>query len=194
MRRGRPAQALDRRHVDDRAAPGRGHRLDGHPHAEKRAGEIDVNHLLPLGQIEVLELPECDGSRVVDQHVELAEFADGGRDRGVPLVGFGDVEVHVTRRVAELVGQRLALVVQDVADNHLGAFLDEQARIFGAQAAGPSTDERYLAVYPSHNCQSFRIYLATKSLVRRGPCQLTSGRSSVVLIPGGAGGSPPGSR
>ena len=136
VHRGRAAQALDRRHVDDRAAAGRGHRLDGHPHAQERAGQVDVNHLLPLGQIEILQRPERDGAGVVDQHVELAEFADRGRDRGVPLVGLGDVEVHVARGVTDFVGQRLALVVEDVADHHLGALLDQQARMLRRPCRG----------------------------------------------------------
>ena len=145
----RAAQSLDRGHVDDRATASSDHRLDRHPHAQECAGQVDVNYLLPLGQIEVLQLPERDGAGVVDQHVELAELAGGDRDRGFPLVGLGDVEVHVARGVTDLVGQRLALVIEDVADHHLGAFRDEQARIFGAHPACAATDERDLSLYPS---------------------------------------------
>src|SRR5262249_32616975 len=71
-------------------------------------------------------------------------------DRGIPLVGLGHVEVHIARGVADFVGERLAFVVEDVADHHLGALLDEHPRVFGAHPAGTPTDECNFAVYPSH--------------------------------------------
>ena len=40
-----------------------------------------------LARSKLFEGAERDGAGVVDQHVELAEFADRGGDRGVPLVG-----------------------------------------------------------------------------------------------------------
>ena len=70
-------------------------------------------------------------------------------DRGVPLVGLGDVEVDIACGVADFVGQRFALVVEDVADHHLGAFLDEQASVLGAHPAGAATDECDFSLYPS---------------------------------------------
>ncbi len=150
MHEGCAAQPFDRRHVDDRAAPGLGHRLDGHPHAQEGSGEVDVNHLLPLGQIEVLQLPECHDAGVVDQHVEFPEFTGGGRDGGVPLIGLRHVEVDVARGVTDFGSQRLALLVEDVADHHLGAFGHQHSGVRGAHAPGAATDQRNFAVYPSH--------------------------------------------
>src|SRR5262249_16805790 len=129
---------------------GGGHGLDRHPHSQKCPGQVDVNDLLPLAKVEILQLPERDDACVVHQHVELSELTGRGRDRGVPLVGLCHVEVHIACGGTDLVGQRLALVVQDVADHHLGAFLHEHASVRSAHPAGTTTDECNFSVYPSH--------------------------------------------
>jgi hypothetical protein len=86
-------------------------------HPEKRAGEVDVDDALPVRQFEFLQHVAVDDAGVVHQHIQPAELAD----RRVPLVRLGDVEVHEARRLAEFVGQRLALVIENVSVHHLGA-------------------------------------------------------------------------
>ena len=105
----------------------------------------------------LLQRGQRDDAGVVHQHVELAELADGGVDRGLPLLGLGDVEVDVARSVADVVGQRLALVVEDVADHDLGALLDEHPCVRGTHAAGAAADERNLSVHASHAVFSFSL-------------------------------------
>ena len=83
--------------------------------------------------------------------VELAELVDGDVHRGVPLLGVGDVEVDVAGRVAELVGQRLALVVEDVADDHFGALGDEHPGVRGAHPPRPAADQCDFSVHASHD-------------------------------------------
>ena len=107
---------------------------------------------------------------VVHQHVELAELADGGVDGGLPLIWLGDIEVDVTRSVADLVGNRPALVVEDVADDDLPAFLDEHPRVRGAHAPGAAADERYFSVDASHAVFSF-VVVGRPIWRRRVPCR-----------------------
>ena len=156
MHHGGAAQALDRGDVDDRAAAGRLHRLDRSLHAEERAGQVDVDDLLPLRHVELADLAQRDDAGVVDQNVELAELVDRGGDRGVPLVGLGDVEVDVARGVTDLVGQRLALVVEDVADDHLGALGDQHPRVLCAHAPCAATDQCNFSVHASHDGSGYR--------------------------------------
>src|SRR5690606_15870567 len=64
--------------------------------------------------------------------------------------------VHEARvLLAELRGERLALGVEDVADDDLRTLLDEEARVRGAHASCRPADEGDLAADPSHGV-SFR--------------------------------------
>ena len=91
------------------------------PDAEEDAGQVDVEDPLPLGQRVVLDGPDVDDPGVVDQHVQAAEFADRGGYRRLPIVRLGDVEVNISNTVAELLGDHLALVVEDVAGHDFRA-------------------------------------------------------------------------
>ena len=143
--------ALDRGDVDDRSAARRLHRLDRSLHAEKRARQVDVDDLLPLRHVELADLAEGDDAGVVHQNVELAELVDRGGNRGVPLLGRRDVEVHIARGVTDLVGQRLALLVEDVADHHLGALGHQSPRVLCAHAPSAATDQCNFSVHASHD-------------------------------------------
>ena len=71
-------------------------------------------------------------------------------------LGLGDVEVDVARGLTDLVGQRLALVVEDVADHHLGALGDQHPRVLGAHAPGAATDQCNFSVHASHDGSGYR--------------------------------------
>ncbi len=120
-------------------------------HAQEGARQVDVDHLLPLGHIELADLAERDDPGVVHQHIEQAELRGGGFDRGVPLVFLGDIEVYIADRISEFGCQRLALVVEDVPDHHLGAFGDQRAGVLRAHTARAAADECHFSVYPSHD-------------------------------------------
>src|SRR5699024_2725240 len=72
------------------------------------------------------------------QHAELGERVLHG---STPVVGFGDVEVRVAGPLAELAGERAALVVEHVGDQHLAAAVDDLPGERSAQAARPAGDE-----------------------------------------------------
>ena len=45
---------------------------------------------------------------------------DGGVDDAPPVLGLGDIQVHITGCVADFFGHRFAFGIQDVAEDHLG--------------------------------------------------------------------------
>ena len=84
--------------------------------------------------------PICPSATVpalLTRTLSLPNSSTAVADRGVPLLGLCDVEVDVARGFADLVGQCLALVIEDVADDHLGALGDKCAGIRGAQCLVP---------------------------------------------------------
>ena len=80
---------------------------------------------------------EVEDAGVVHEDGERAEALLGVGDRGLPLVLGGDVEVPVGGRVAEVGGDRLALVVEHVGEEHLRALGHEAAGLGLALARGP---------------------------------------------------------
>src|SRR6201999_1880705 len=90
---------------------------------------------------DVDELAAAPDPGVVDQDGDRPEGLLGRGDALGPVILAGDVEVDVERGLAELVGQRLAGVVEDVGDDDVRAFGAEAAGVAGAHPAGATTDE-----------------------------------------------------
>ena len=65
--------------------------------------------------------------------------------------------------VAEFTCDREAFVIKYVADDDLGAFADQLARVFGAHATGTAGDQRDFSVDSSHG-----ISLCFELAVREG--------------------------
>jgi hypothetical protein len=114
---------------DDRTAAGRDHRFDGGLHTQKRPGEVDVDDVLPVGKREILQRVAIDDAGIVDQHVEPAELAHCHLYGGLPLIGLDDVEVDGPGRRAQLLGERMGVVVENVADDDVGSFGDQCPRV-----------------------------------------------------------------
>ena len=72
---------------------------------------------------------EVEDAGVVHQDRDRPEALLGVGDRGDPLVLGRDVEVAVGGGVAEVGGDGLALVVEHVGEEHLGALGHEAARL-----------------------------------------------------------------
>ncbi len=75
------------------------------------------------------------------------------------MIGLGDIEVNENRCVSEGCGQRRALVVEYVTDDHLGALGNQQSGVLGAHSTRATADQRDFAVYTSHaGHASIRLY------------------------------------
>ena len=121
---------------------------------QKYARAVDGHDPLPVRQGGFFhQAANATDAGVVDQHVKPAEARGGDGDGFLPIGLAGHVEVNEDTGAAHLVNLRLypaAIVVQDVADGDLGAFLGKQPRLGGAHAARAATDECYLAVESAH--------------------------------------------
>jgi hypothetical protein len=63
--------------------------------------------------------------------------------------------VDVPHRITQLGGQRLALLVEDVADHHLGALIYEHLGVRGAHALSPAADQYNFSVHASHGASRY---------------------------------------
>ena len=141
-------------YVDDAAAAAGAQGGDGRLGAQKDALGVDGKDAVPVGFGGVLNVFADEDARVVEQDVQLAIGGDGGLDGGVPVGFAGDIQVDVGAFVAEFaeLGFGLAAgVVQDVADDHFGAFLGEHSGFHSALAARAAADEGNLAFQSCHN-------------------------------------------
>ncbi len=75
----------------------------------------------------------------------------GRGDGGIPLVGLGDVEVHVAGGVTEFVGQHLPRLVEDVTDDDLAAFGHQRSGVGRTHALCAAADQYNFAVHASHD-------------------------------------------
>ena len=102
---------------------------------------------------------------VVHEDVEPAvALLDVGDGVGPGLL-VGDVEVPVPGGLAELVGELLALVVEDVAEQHLRALGHEPPRGRGALAPRGTGDDGDLARQPSCGCSCHYITSSPRGII-----------------------------
>jgi hypothetical protein len=134
--------------VHDRSAARLTHRADHGPHAEEAShlvhaddGQVVVERVLVQG------CPFQDPG-VVDQYVHHPERSEGRAHALIPGGFLGDVVMHVTSGLADLLGYGLALL-EDVRQHHPRPLGGEPARDRGPLAAGGARDYRNLAVQPS---------------------------------------------
>ena len=148
-----PGDARDRRDVDDRAAARLAHCRDRVFHPEKRAGRVDPHDAFPGGGVEqILDRAAADPG-IVDEDVELAIGGQRRGDRGLPFRFARHVEMLVHRgavRLRDLRGDFLALIVEHVSNDDLGAFAREDPRHAGAHPRCRAGDQRDL-VFESHD-------------------------------------------
>ena len=85
-------------------------------------------HAQVLLQRRVGDEPEEDRARDVREHVDRAEAVDGGAHERGPVVFVADVAVRGGGAIAELVGQCLRALVDDVGHDDRRALGDERTR------------------------------------------------------------------
>ena len=116
--------------------------------------DTDLVHVVDLAVVVERRLhhgEDAEDACVVHEDVELTEPFDGlGDDRG-PLSLVGDVVMAIRGSVGgQLARERVALVVEHVADHHLRALGCEEACLARPLPSCAAADECHLAVEPSH--------------------------------------------
>ena len=109
--------------------------------AERRAEEVDVEHLADLVGLDLGEQAGDLDAGVVDQDVEAAEVLDGLADRPLPAVVAGDVEGDEAVLLAETLGDRAAGLLLEVGDDDGGAGVGQRLGHPLAEPLGPSGDQ-----------------------------------------------------
>ena len=152
-------------------------------HAEERADLVHAHVTLVVGERGLLERLHLEDGGVVHQHGEPAEARLRALHGARPIRFGGDVETHEGSRVAEILRDRLALGLEQVADHYACAFGDEQPRHLLARTARAARDERDLAVESPHQ----KINASSESTpgpIKRNMKQITA-RLMVYSAPGG---------
>ena len=120
-------------------------------HAEERAQQVHPEQPLEALDGFVFELDDVVDGRVVHQHVDATEGVDGDGEGIGPRVLVGHVEMHEARVLAEVLRDRLALIVEDVGDHDLRAFAHEQPCFGLALPAGRAADDGDFAFESAHS-------------------------------------------
>ncbi|MCY1307386.1 hypothetical protein D9M70_573040 [compost metagenome] len=87
---------------------------------------------------------------VVHQHVDASVTLDGGAHHVLPVFLAADIQALEAGRFAQFRREGLAFLFQEIGDDHVGAFGDEQARGFGAHAAGATGEDGNLVSQTLH--------------------------------------------
>src|SRR4051812_20064812 len=118
-------------------------------HAEEAAVLVDLDVPLPERVVGLHQRGRLVNSGIVDQAMQAAELL-GGFDGAGPIGFRGHIVPDEGRRRPELGSQRLALIVQHVADHHLRTLRYQQAGLRGTLAARPAAHEHHLVVEACH--------------------------------------------
>ena len=110
---------------------------------------VDLDVPLPERVVGLHQRGRLVDSGVVDQAVQAAELL-GSFDGAGPIGFRGHIVPDEGRSRPELDSQRLALIVQHVADHHLRTLRYQQAGLRGTLAARPAAHEHHLVVEACH--------------------------------------------
>ena len=110
---------------------------------------VDLDVPLPERVVSLHQRGRLVDPGVVDQAVQAAELL-GGFDSAGPIGFRGHIVPDEGRSRPELGSQRLALIVQHVADHHLRTLRYQQAGLCGTLAARSAAHEHHLVVEACH--------------------------------------------
>ena len=120
---------------------------NGRLRQEQRCLQIAAHEVIPLGLRYRAHGGGIESRRVVDEHVEPSEFAQGGRDQGVGYVGIEKIgAVNGSRPRPQLIefgGQRSGRGVRvPVMNEQTGSLSVQRARDVGTHApCGPGDED-----------------------------------------------------
>src|SRR5205085_10656362 len=107
-------------------------------------------HLAPSRRLYLRDRSEVRDACIVDENGNRAEGVFGGGHRRRPVRVARDVEAGEDRVIAELIGERSSLLLEDVRDDNVRALADEAARVAGAHSAG-TTRDNHCPIIETHN-------------------------------------------
>src|SRR5690554_5204123 len=114
--------------------------------------KIDVDDLVPVIQAVLVDGREVGYPGVVNQNIQAPKGLKRCRNRTLPRLVVRDIEPDVARVVrTQALGQGVAVVVEDVRDDYLGAFFHEGPCRPGSDAPCSPSDNGYFSADPSHN-------------------------------------------
>ena len=131
--------AGDGRDVHQAALAGLDHLATKALRGDEIAGEVDVEHLLPVAQRQILHGGEAQDAGGVDKDVDAAEVGDGGIDGSLNLGLVGGVHLVAldvdAKLGSEVGGSGLDLLLVQVEHDDVGAIAGELAADLGAHTA-----------------------------------------------------------
>jgi len=112
--------------------------------------DVDAHSALEVSQLAVGQQRGGFDTGVIDQYIEAAKALHGSCYRGLPVRLDSDILMHIghASRVHSI-QRRTGLfteAVQQVADHHAGAHLQQRISNFRTQATGTTRDQRHLAI------------------------------------------------
>jgi cytochrome P450 len=126
------------------------HRLPHRAHPEVGSDRVDFEHATQDVLAGVRDRAEVQHRGVVHQHVDAPAPRERVPDHARPVLAGGDVMGLEARGVADLAGDRAALVAQDVAEHDLRALRHQAPRDRSARAARRSGHDRHSALERAH--------------------------------------------
>ena len=104
-----PHHPIDGRNVDNRSSTGRSHGCDCRAHAEKNSGLIHFGDAAIAIESHLGKRSRFGDPRVIDQDVKFSECFGGRRNRLLPVILIGDVQVLIKRAAPRWLARRLCL-------------------------------------------------------------------------------------
>jgi hypothetical protein len=120
---------------------------------QKYPFRIHRHEAVPVLFAGVLDTLANNNARVIHQDIQLA-VAVHSHFYGLTPVRFpGHIQMHIggfTARRTDVCLHLLPLCIQDISQNHFGAFVCTQLRFRSALSPGTATNECYFAIEPAH--------------------------------------------
>src|SRR4030095_8453850 len=140
--------------VDDGAATRLPHSGDGVLRPEEDALDIDRHNAVPVVFGRLLDPFADENPGIVHQDIELAISPHRSVDCGLPVRLTGDIEMDVgglAARGMNLCFDPAPVLVEHIAEDHLGVLATKELRFRGPLAPGPATDQGHFPIQPAHD-------------------------------------------
>ncbi len=121
--------------------------------AIEHALDVDVDHPVPLLDLQRGHQRQRHDAGIVDEDVDAAELGNSGIDEGLHVGAVGDIErsrYHDTTSGTDFLAQSVQTVGSARADDEFRTGETQFAGRGGADAAAGASDQHYLVVHIGH--------------------------------------------